>query len=340
VIRPATREEFKRWLGQFDRKQAAFALEGTTGWRFVVEELQAARMEAHLAEPAETRARRGPKRRAKTDRADARLLRDLLLTDNLPESWIPPTHLADLRTTVRLRRALVESRSAWIRRMQAQLLHHGLPSAPHLSTVIGREYVLSAPLPPAGHQVVEVGSRMLEIFDEEVEELDRQLESFASRHVGCQVLQRQWGIGPILSTAILAEFGDTRRFSSSRQSVRFAGLDVTVEESDGKRTRGHLSRQGSPVLRWALYEAAGGAWRKASPDHDYYLEVKRRLGPSGPAYRSLAGSCVVCITNWPTRATTLSPKPLDLGAATPTLSMILRLAPLCARSRVHADVPC
>jgi transposase len=188
-------------------------------------------MEAHLAEPAETRARRGPKRRAKTDRADARLLRDLLLADNVPESWIPPAHLADLRTTVRLRKALVDSRSAWIRRMQAQLFHHGLPPAPDLSTLAGRDYVISAPLPSAGHQVVEVGSRMLEVFDEEIEALDRQLESVARRQVGCQVLQRQWGIGPILSTAILAELGDTRRFSSSRQSVRFSGLDVTVEES-------------------------------------------------------------------------------------------------------------
>jgi len=278
TIRPATREVFRQWLGQFGRKQVAFAMEGTTGWRFVVEELEAAGMEAHLAEPSETRARRGPKRRAKTDRADARLLRDLLLTDNLPESWIPPAHLADLRTTVRLRKALVDARSGWNRRIQAQLFHHGLPSAPHLQTLIGRQYVSTVDLPAAGRQVVEVGLRMLEVFDEEIEVLDHQLEHFARRQLGCQVLQREWGMGPITSTAILAELGDTRRFTSSRQSVRFSGLDVTVEESDGKRTRGHLSRQGSPVLRWALYEVAANAWRKASPDHEYYLEVKRRLG--------------------------------------------------------------
>jgi hypothetical protein len=60
-------------------------------------------MEAHLAEPVETRARLGSKQRAKTDRADSRLLRDLLLAGNLPESWIPPDYLADLRTTLRLR---------------------------------------------------------------------------------------------------------------------------------------------------------------------------------------------------------------------------------------------
>ena len=75
MIPPSTREAFREWLGQFGRKRCEFALEGTTGWRFVVEELERAGMRAHLAEPAETRARRGPKRRAKTDRADARLLR-------------------------------------------------------------------------------------------------------------------------------------------------------------------------------------------------------------------------------------------------------------------------
>lgn len=127
VIRPATREAFREWLGQFGRKRCEFALEGTTGWRFVVEELERAGMRAHLAEPAETRARRGPKRRAKTDRADARLLRDLLLAENLPESWIPPAHLADLRSTVRLRKTLVAARDGWRRRIAAVLFHHGLP---------------------------------------------------------------------------------------------------------------------------------------------------------------------------------------------------------------------
>jgi transposase len=90
VIRPATRERLRRWLQRFHGQEAAFALEATTGWRFVVEELQAAGLEAHLAEPAHTRALRGPKRRAKTDREDARHLRKLLQDGRLPESWIPP----------------------------------------------------------------------------------------------------------------------------------------------------------------------------------------------------------------------------------------------------------
>src|SRR5262245_57295765 len=59
VIRPATRERLRCWLQRFQGREGAFALEATTGWRFVVEELQAAGLEAHLAEPAETRALRG-----------------------------------------------------------------------------------------------------------------------------------------------------------------------------------------------------------------------------------------------------------------------------------------
>jgi transposase len=75
---------------------------------------------------------------------------------------------------------------------------------------------------------------------------------------------------------IWAEIGDARRFHSSDQVVRFAGLDITVYSSDGKRSPGHLSRQGSPELRWAAFEAAKCAARPGSPDHAYYHQVAAR----------------------------------------------------------------
>ena len=63
-IAPAARAEVRAWLAQFAGCEAEFALEGTTGWRFVVEEIERAAHSAHLADPAETAARRGRKRRA------------------------------------------------------------------------------------------------------------------------------------------------------------------------------------------------------------------------------------------------------------------------------------
>jgi transposase len=84
------RERFRRWLRQdlatrADGGPVAVAVEGCTGWRYVVEEITAAGFEAHLAEPADTQAARGRKRHAKTDRSDSRLLRELLQTGDLPE---------------------------------------------------------------------------------------------------------------------------------------------------------------------------------------------------------------------------------------------------------------
>jgi transposase len=86
------------------------------------------------------------------------------------------------------------------------------------------------------------------------------------------------GIGELTAVTILAELGDCTRFSSSRHAVRYAGLDITVHESDRRRSPGHLSRQGPPALRWALYEAAQVARRPGSPDRGYYEQAAERLG--------------------------------------------------------------
>ena len=90
-IAPADREHFRGWLARLeDPAGVAFAVEACTGWRYVTEKLRRAGIQAHLAEPADTAAARGRKKRAKTDRADARLMRDLLAQGRLPECWIAP----------------------------------------------------------------------------------------------------------------------------------------------------------------------------------------------------------------------------------------------------------
>jgi transposase len=279
-IRPATRLQLREWLRRLQSRSAAIALEATTGWRFVVEELQAAGVEAHLAEPADTRALRGPKRRAKNDRQDAHHLRELLEAGRVPESWIPPEHIQELRTIVRLRKTLMDERRAWQQRIQAVLYHQGPPARPHLLTVDKRDWLANLELSPAGRQAVDLALRMIDRINDELEPIEQQLGKYARRQPGCRALVRHYGIGAITAVAILSEQGDARRFSSSRKAIRHSGLDVTVYESDGKRSPGKLSRQGPPVLRWALYEAAVSAAKETSPDHSYYLEVKARCGGS------------------------------------------------------------
>jgi hypothetical protein len=123
--RPSARD-FGGWLAGLPAVEGHFVVEATTGWRFVVEELARAGFSAHLAEPAETSAARGPKKRAKTDGTDARHLRELVEAQRLWESWVPPGHLLDLRETVRLRQPLMETITEWQQRPHAVLPHHGV----------------------------------------------------------------------------------------------------------------------------------------------------------------------------------------------------------------------
>jgi transposase len=275
---PADREHLRVWLRRVERQEAAFAVEACTGWRFVVEELERAGARAHLAEPGDTAALRGPKRRAKTDRTDARHLRELLMAARLPESWIPPSHVSDTRTQIRLYKALVDERTAWLQRVHAILFQHGAPAVPGLARASGRARLDPGALPAAARSAVEVALRSVDRVNEEIDALRAELNRLARAQSGCRALQAHYGIGPLTSVAIWAELGDCRRFSSSSDAVRHTGLDVTVHSSDTRRARGRLARQGPGVLRWALFEAAVCAARPASPDHAYYLQVRARLG--------------------------------------------------------------
>jgi transposase len=279
-IAPATRAGLRAWLGELPRVEGGFAVEGCTGWRFVVEELQAAGLVAYLAEPAETSSLRGPKRRAKTDRTDARLLRELLEQGRLPSSWIPPTWILDLRTTVRLRKTLVDQRTAWQQRIHAALFHHGLPRPEQeLLSQPTRAWLEQAQLPAASRQLLGVALGQIDGLDAELDPIDRWLRALARSQPGCRALiATHYGIGAITAPTILAELGDARRFAGGDQVVRATGLDITVYASDGKRSPGHLSRQGPEVLRWALFEAAKAAARPSSPDYAYYQQVKARQG--------------------------------------------------------------
>jgi transposase len=278
-VTPADLAGVRRFLGRFHGPELEVALEATTGWRFVVEELERIGARVHLAEPAETAARRGSKKRAKTDRADARHLRELLMIGRLPESWVPPEHLQNLRARVRLRHTLSEQRCEWQQRIQAVLYHHGVPQRRDLLTLEKRQWLDALKLPAAAREQVTIALQMIDALDIQLVPFDVSLRAYARKQPGCRALIEQiYGVGELTSITILAELGDARRFPSSRDTVRYSGLDITVYQSDQHRAPGHLSRQGPPALRWALYEAAQRARFPASPDRDYYLQLAERIG--------------------------------------------------------------
>jgi transposase len=277
------RQRFRRWLAQdvaarADGAPVELAVEGCTGWRFVVEEIAAAGYRPHLAEPADTMAARGRKRHAKTDRSDSGLLRDLLQSGDLPESWIPPEIVLEWRERVRLYKALVDQRTQWVQRIHAECYQHGVavPEA-QIRTDKTRAWLSgeAVELTVAARQRIRTAYLMIEATDSQAQPLKAQLTCFGQHQPACRALVgAHYGIGGLIAVAVWSELGDCQRFTRSDQVVRHTGLDVTVDSSDRRRASGYLSRQGPETLRWALYEAAKNSSHRVAPDHPYYASVK------------------------------------------------------------------
>ena len=282
-VAPADREHLRGWLARFaGRSDVAFAMEGCTGWRYVAEELAAAGITAHAAEPADTASARGRKRHAKTDKTDARHLRQLLAEGRLPQCWVPPGRVLECRALLETHNDLRREHTAWAQRIHAVFFHQG---APHLGegalrTARGLEAVreaAAAHLSPAGQLQVTTALDMLACLEARQEVLRHQLLDAARHLSGARVLAaRLYGVGPVTALALTCWLGGKDRFSSSRKAVRFAGLDITVHSSDRKGPPGRLSRQGPPVLRWTVYEAGKAHARTSAPDHAHYAAVADR----------------------------------------------------------------
>ena len=281
-VSPADREHLRAWLARFAGcEDAAFAVEGCTGWRYIAEELAAAWVTAHLAEPG-TAFARGRKRHAKTDKTDCLHPAGMLLAEGrLPECWIPPARILECRALPGLyhdlRRGTPHGCSGSTRCCST--------TAPRRWARVrcgpGRAWPRCRRSRRAGcHRPGSCRSRPRWRSSRRWRPGWTRCGAAADRGPGPdrrQVLAaRLYGVGPVTALAITCWLAGADRFSSSRQAVRFAGLDVTVWSSDRKGPPGRLSRQGPPVLRWAVYEAGKTHARSSAPDYRYYAQVKDR----------------------------------------------------------------
>ena len=230
-------------------------LEATYGWYWAADVLAEAGANVHLAHPLGIRGFTA--RRVKNDYRDAADLADLLRMGRLPEAWIAPAVVRELRELVRHRCRLVDRRSGLKASVHAVLAKQGLRlPVTDLFGVRGRALLAQAPLDPVFRARVNSLCRLVEAFGFEIDTVTGLVLRRAAKDPGWAVIQQIPGIGPILAAVILAEIGDIRRFRGPRQLCSWAGLTPKHHESDRTVRRGHITKQGSRLLRWAVVEAA------------------------------------------------------------------------------------
>ena len=270
---PAT---FLELLAEIDG-ECRIALEATFGWEWLADVLQGAGYELHLAHPLRTKAIASA--RVKTDAVDAETLAHLLRTNLLPEAYIAPRELRELRDLLRHRVALTRMRSALKNRVGAILTKQGI-QRPY-SNMFGpgaTRFLAELELPEAPRRRLDSILALIGDFTREIDLTTSEIEERASEDPYVDVLCQIRGVGRYIAMLVIAEVGDVTRFQSARRLCSWAGMTPTVRSSDMRSRLGHISRQGSPALRWALVEAAQHATRGGGPLRSSYERIAKRRG--------------------------------------------------------------
>ena len=235
-------------------KNPRVVVEATYGWYWAVDVLEEAGAEVHLAHPLGVKA--FTYRRVKDDERDAADLADLLRMGRLPEAWIAPPEIRELRELTRYRHKLVGLRTSCRDQVHAVLAKLGVPvTHSDIFGVHGQAWLdgLRLPQPYAG-KVASLRQLNGELSGE-IALLEQVIGDLLAGHEGYRAIQTLPGIGPVLGAVIVAEIGDIRRFPAPGQLCSWAGLTPRHRESDTKVSRGHVTKQGSRMLRWAVCEA-------------------------------------------------------------------------------------
>jgi transposase len=243
----ALRREIAR-AGQHPR----VVVEATYGWYWAADVLEEAGAEVHLAHPLGVKAY--TYRRVKNDERDAADLADLLRMGRLPEAWIAPPEIRELRELTRYRDKLVKLRTSVKDQVHAVLAKLGIPvTCTDIFGTWGNTWLdgLDLPQPYAG-KVASLRQLNRELTGE-ITLLEQVIGDLLAGHEGYAAIQQLPGIGPV--PVAVDGIGDIRRFRRPEQLCSWAGLTPRHRESDTKISRGHVTKQGSRILRWAVCEA-------------------------------------------------------------------------------------
>lgn len=269
------------------------ALEATGhGMRFA-DLLDGRPLQLHLAHPYRTRAIAAA--RIKTDRIDSQILAHLLRTDLLPEAYLAPQPLRDLRQLLRYRLHLVSDRTRLKNRLRALLAREGRTCpATDLAGRRARMWWAQQAWRPAVQTAVTGYLATLTHLGTTVQQLDRALTQRASRSPDAQRLMTLPGLGPFGALLVLAEIGDITRFPSAKQLCAYAGLVPATRASADRVRHGGLTKQGSKYLRWLLVTVSSHAVRGSQHLGALYQRVKTKHGV--PAARiAVARAMVIAI---------------------------------------------
>jgi transposase len=250
-------------------------VEATYGWYWAADVLELAGASVHLAHPLGVKA--FSHERVKRDETDACRLIDLLRLNRLPEAWIAPHEVRELRELVRYRAKLVALRSGLKAQVHSVVAKAGV--AVPMTDLFGRaglQLLGRLELPHAYSLRLTSLLGLIDAFDRQVDLVSRELRAALSEQPGYWAIQAIAGVGPTFAALFVAEIGDVSRFASPNKLCSWAGLTPRHRQSNIVVRRGPITKQGCKLVRWAAVEAAQKLQPTSKLERDFRRIAERR----------------------------------------------------------------
>jgi transposase len=220
--------------------------------------------------------------RIKTDKLDAATLAQLLRVDLLPRAHLSSPEARLDRELLRHRAVLVRLRAGVKNRVHALLAKHNLVYADGgLFTHKGREWLEGLPLAPVMRSILERMLSLVGMLDLLIQQASAEIGVRAQEDATARLLCTIPGVGYYSALLIAAEIDGVERFPDARHLCSYAGLVPSVRSSAGHTLLGHITRQGSPWLRWIAVEICQKAASRPDFLGDHYRRIARRKGNGG-----------------------------------------------------------
>jgi transposase len=248
------------------------AFEAAYGWGWLVELLEELELGPHLVHPSRWKAIASA--RLKNDKVDARTLARLLRADLLPEAWIAPPEICDLRALLRHRASLVRLATGLKNRVHPVLADRGITPPSSLWARPGRAWLAALELPSTPRAIIEDCCGVLDALATPIARLEGEIAALAKPDPRVQALMALPGVGKLTAMTLLAEIGDIARFPTARKLCAWAGLTPQV-----RNLRPHPPPRPHHQAGLAVgaLDPPGGR-----PDGQKEPIVRRHLRPAGP----------------------------------------------------------
>jgi transposase len=274
--RLAHREEAEKFYRALAGQKVCVGMEASGHARWFERLLSELQIELWIGDAAEIRTRRV--RKQKTDRQDAQLILKLMLKDDFPKIWVPSRENRDLRQLLWHRHRMVQARTRIMNQLQAVALNEGLRCKKRLWRQHGREQLESFRLAPWASRRRRDLLELLDRLNPTIAELSQAVEQEVEKCPEAKRLMTHPGVGALTALAFVLIIGQADRFDCGKQVASYLGL-VPLEDSSGNRRRlGHITKQGSSMMRFLLVEAAQVTVRSVPAWRSKYLHLMMRRG--------------------------------------------------------------